>query len=104
MLTAKPMRLRSRLARLERQKSTMARNSGPSLCSIVEDRRVLRQWLASKGLSAEEALARGMNGPETISVTVTDLVRAAARVRDWRRTRFGAESDTYATLQQAQKG
>jgi hypothetical protein len=45
-----------------------------------------------------------MNGPETISVTVTDLVRAAARVRDWRRTRFGAESDTYATLQQAQKG
>jgi hypothetical protein len=104
MLTAKPMRLRSRLARLERQKSTMARTSGPSLCSIVEDRRVLRQWLASEGLSAEEALARGMNGPETISVTVADLVRATARLRDWRRSRFGAESKTYATLQQAQKG
>jgi hypothetical protein len=81
--------VRTRIQRLE----SKAPRSDRSLSSIVQDRHSLRRWLASRGLSAEEALAQGINGPENLCVKVAHLARAHATLRAWRRERFGKNED-----------
>jgi hypothetical protein len=62
----------------------------PSLVAFTAEIPLLHGWLASVGLSAREALARGMVPPVELGlhhVGLADLVEAEEAVREYRRQR-----------------